>query len=76
MFSHVGKLQLLVAALQGIPVYFLSLFKIPRYISKKLERIQRNFLWFGTKEKKKLALLSWDTICLPKFSGGLDIIKI
>ncbi|GLJ13205.1 hypothetical protein SUGI_0207640 [Cryptomeria japonica] len=74
--SSVGKLQLLAASLQGIPMYFLSMFKISGAMGEKLEKIQRIFLWTGLKEKKRLALVNCDSMCLPKSMGGLGIRKI
>lgn len=54
-------------------MYFLSIFKIPKYIDEKFEKNQRNFLWSGTEEKKKFAPVSWDKVCMRKSSGGLGI---
>ena len=51
ILSNAEKLQLLSAALQGIPIYFLSIFKINQNMAEKIERIQRNFLWSRTEEK-------------------------
>lgn len=39
ILSHTSKLQLLTTSLQAILVYFLSIFKIPRYIVEKVEKI-------------------------------------
>jgi hypothetical protein len=36
-------------------------------------RIQRNFLWGGSIEEKKLGWVNWDHICLPKEQGGLGV---
>lgn len=74
--SSAGKLQLLAASLQGISMYFLSLFKISCAMREKLERIQITFLWMGMEEKKQLSLVNWDTVCLPKSIRGLSIRKI
>lgn len=74
--SSVGKLQLLAAFLQGILVYFLSLFKLSCAMGEKLEKIQRTFLWMGMENKRHLSLVNWDTVCLPKSMGGLGIRKI
>lgn len=70
LLSNVGKLQLLKASLQGILVYFLSLFRISGSMAEKLERIHRSFLWMGVEEKKRLALVNWDTVCHPNVKGG------
>lgn len=45
-------------------------------MGEKLEKIQKTFLWTGLEEKKCLALVNWDTMCLPKSLGGLGIRKI
>lgn len=66
LLSSAGKLQLLASSLQRIPVYFLSLFKISASMAKKLERIQRTFLWTGMEEKKRLVLDGWDNVCYLK----------
>lgn len=74
--SSAGKLQLLSSSLQGIPVYFLFMFKISADMAAKLENIQKTFLWTGMEEKKRLALVGWDKVCLPKAMGGLGTHKI
>lgn len=55
LLSHPGKLQLLIASLHGILIYFLYIFRIPRYITNKFEKIQRNFLWSDTEEKEEVS---------------------
>ncbi|XP_059070533.1 uncharacterized protein LOC131860174 [Cryptomeria japonica] len=70
-----GKLQLLAASLQGVPVYFLSLFKISNSMAKKLERIQRSFLWTGLEEKARIILVNWEKVCKPKVMGALGLEK-
>jgi hypothetical protein len=37
--------------------------------------IQRNFLWGGGREDKKICWVKWDQICLPKEKGGLGVKK-
>lgn len=74
--SSAGKLQLLQVSLEGIPTYFLSLFKMPKYLTDKLEQIQRTFLWTRVEEKKRMSLVKWEKVCLPKTHGGLNIRNI
>jgi hypothetical protein len=38
-----------------------------------LVRIQRNFLWGGGSNDKKICWVNWDHICLPTDKGGLGV---
>lgn len=45
----------------------------PQSILKKVDKIGRDFLWSCSTNKRKIALVSWDTVCTPKKYGGLSI---
>ncbi|GAU21257.1 hypothetical protein TSUD_286670 [Trifolium subterraneum] len=68
-----GRITLINSVLSSIPLYFFSFFKAPSCILNQLVRIQRNFLWGGGIEDKKLCWVRWDQICLPKDQGGLGV---
>jgi ribonuclease HI len=38
-----------------------------------LDKLNRNFLWGDTTEKKKIHLLNWSKVCTPKANGGLGL---
>ncbi|WMV38625.1 hypothetical protein MTR67_032010, partial [Solanum verrucosum] len=42
-------------------------------ILKKVDQICRDFLWGSSADKKKVALVAWDKVCLSKRQGGLNI---
>ena len=42
-------------------------------ILRDLHNIQRKFLWSGSQESHKWALVKWDTVCIPKSQGGLRL---
>ena len=45
-------------------------------MANRIERIQMNFLWSGTEEKKKLSLVNWEEVCKPKEKAGLGIRRL
>ena len=57
----------------SLPIYYLSFFRAPQLVINKLIKIQRSFLWGGGHDTKKIAWISWETVCLPKDKGGLGI---
>ncbi|XP_028090980.1 uncharacterized protein LOC114291133 [Camellia sinensis] len=57
--SFAGRLTLVKAVLSSLPVYFLSLFKLPEGIAKEIDKIQASFLWGGSNLKRKIHLVKW-----------------
>eukprot|EP01018_Ginkgo_biloba_P029625 Gb_38693 [translate_table: standard] len=60
LLSQAGKLQLVQATLQSIPIYFMSVFKTPASVRMKLEKIHKSFLWLGAEVKIRFHLTSWE----------------
>ena len=71
--SKGGPLTLLKSILSGLPTYFMSLFQIPINVAKRIERLQRNFLWDGMGEEAKIHLVNWDRVCTPIDQDGLGV---
>jgi hypothetical protein len=71
--SKGGRLTLIKNTLSSIPTYFLSLFPLPAGIAKRLERIQRDFLWDSPGGENNLHLVNWKTICSTIARGGLGV---
>ena len=70
--SKGGRITLLKSMLSCLPTYFLSLFTIPMSIAKRLERIQRNFLWGDSELDPKHHLIGWDSVCSSINYGGWE----
>ena len=71
--SKGGRLTLIKCTLSYLPIYFMLLFVIPKKMSVRLERIQREFLWGDLEERKKIHLVRWAVICKDKRYGGLGL---
>jgi hypothetical protein len=73
LLSYGGRLTLINSVLASLPLYFFSFYKAPVGVIKQLNRIQRNFIWGGGTEDKRLCWVKWDQICRPKDEGGLGV---
>ncbi|GLT98279.1 hypothetical protein SLE2022_157910 [Rubroshorea leprosula] len=73
LLSSGGRLTLLKSVLSALPLFYFSLFKVPKGILNELVKIQKNFLWGGLDNSKKIAWVNWEKACLAKSKGGLGI---
>lgn len=55
---------------ESIPVYWLSLFKVPKSILHSLRRLAASYLWSGSDGDNKFHLANWGMITRPKPLGG------
>ena len=60
--SRAGRLVLIKAVLNSLPLYSLSIFKIPRRVVAEIIKIQRRFLWNGRKWKSSYGLREMENI--------------
>ena len=67
------RLTLIRSSLSSLPIYFLSLFRMPKIVCSRLEKIQRDFLWGGGNLERKSHLVNWKTVCQEKSRGGLGV---
>ena len=71
--SKGGRITLIRSTLSSLPIYFLSLFRMPKIVCSRLEKIQTDFLWGGGNLERKPHLVNWKTVCLQKSCGGLGV---
>jgi len=71
--SRAGRLVLIKAVLSSLPVYYLSLFKMPKKVALEINKIQRRFLWNSKHNCKTAALVKWEVVQRPKKEGGLGV---
>nr|GEV24814.1 RNA-directed DNA polymerase, eukaryota [Tanacetum cinerariifolium] len=70
-----GRLTLIKSVLTFIPLYQMSSFKFPIKVLNILESIRRKFFNGIEGNKRKLALISWDTVLASKKYGGLGVLS-
>ena len=66
------------SVLNSIPIYWFQLYKIPKGIRDSIDKLRRRFFWgeIGHKyaqDRRKLHLINWEQVCMPKCKGGLGI---
>ncbi|XP_074267017.1 uncharacterized protein LOC141590318 [Silene latifolia] len=71
-----GRLTLISSVLSNLSNYFLSVFKIPVSVTRKLNALLSQFWWAGCKEVKTIHCCSKKFLSLPKSEGGLRICNI
>lgn len=62
--------------LNALPMYFMSLFRIPTSMEEIMKRTMRNFLWHVADEDSHCHIVEWDLVYKPIERGGLGIEKI
>ena len=68
-----GRITLIKSALASLPLYQMSIVRIPTNVAKRLEKLQRSFLWGGGALERKAHLINWDVVCSEKRQGVLGL---
>jgi hypothetical protein len=77
LMSTAGRLALLNAILSSIPVYWLSVHRLPVWVRKKIDSICRAWLWHGEVTcNGGHCKVAWGKICRPRDLGGLGILNL
>ncbi|KAK9278780.1 hypothetical protein L1049_028358 [Liquidambar formosana] len=71
--SMAGRTLLVQSVTSAIPGYVMQSSKLPEGLLNQLDRVNCKFIWGSTESNKKIHLVVWDKICLPKDQGGLGI---
>ncbi|XP_028114698.1 uncharacterized protein LOC114312635 [Camellia sinensis] len=76
LLSFGGRLTLIKTVLSSLPVYYLTIFKVPVGVAKQLDKIQAKFLWGGSEIKKKLHMVKWEKVTMKKSLAGLGMMWV
>ncbi|RVW70288.1 LINE-1 retrotransposable element ORF2 protein [Vitis vinifera] len=74
--SKGGRITLIKSTLASLPIYQMSIFRMPKSVAKRVEKTQRDFLWGGGNLEGKVHLVKWDAVCTEKHKGGLGLRRI
>ena len=66
ILTHVGKEILIKSVAQAVHSYTMSCFLLLKKLCEELTGVIRQFWWGQMRNEKKIAWLSWDTMCTPK----------
>ena len=65
--------MLIKSVMSAIPNHVMQGAVIPVNVCEKLDKINRDFLWGSTDERRKMHMVSWSKIVRSKEEGGLGI---
>nr|GEZ21848.1 RNA-directed DNA polymerase, eukaryota, reverse transcriptase zinc-binding domain protein [Tanacetum cinerariifolium] len=73
LLSVGGRVSLIKSVLCNLPTYYLSLYKMPTFVLKKLESMHNKFFIRGDLDDKKATWVKWNVCLASKATGGLGI---
>ena len=73
LLSRDGKLVLVKSVATPITEYFMQCQALPSKVCEAMDKTISDFLWGSTEEKRKMHMVKWSTVTLPKELGGLGL---
>ena len=64
---------LIKSVLNNLPIYYLSIFKMPKAVAQRIINMQRKFFWCSESSQRGFPLVAWETIQRPKELGCLGV---
>ena len=74
--SRIGRLILVKVAVTPIVDYYMQCHALPIKVCNAIDKTIRDFLWELTEEKRKLHMVNWQTVTVPKELGGLGLFQM
>ncbi|GKC21849.1 RNA-directed DNA polymerase, eukaryota [Tanacetum coccineum] len=68
-----GRLTLLKSVLGASPIYYMSVFKVPKGVLKTMESIRSKFFNGVDSSDRKISWVAWDNVLASKLNGGLGV---
>jgi hypothetical protein len=73
LLSPASRMVLIQSITSAIPSYYMQTNALPSSVCNKLDRLNRNFLWGSSEEKRKMHMVGWEKVCRAKSLGGLGL---
>jgi hypothetical protein len=76
LMTKAARAQLVKSVLTSVVTYHTTVFKLSKWLIKKINKLMRNFFWKGENgegNKGGACLVKRDIACRPKELGGLGI---
>jgi hypothetical protein len=76
LLSFGARLTLLKACLASIPIYLMSIIKLPKWVIEAINSQMAKFFWNDKEEKHRYHLSNIQSICLKKDRGALGSLTL
>lgn len=76
LLSLAGRTMLAKSILMTILGYFMQTAMLSIAIFERIEQIVKRFVWIGSNEVNKKALVNWETVCQLMLKGGFGLKRL
>jgi ribonuclease HI len=73
LLSPAGRVVLIQSVTSSIPAYYMQNVALPVRTCSKLDKLNRDFLWGSSSDRKRMHMVGWEKVCKPKDKGGLGL---
>jgi len=73
--SKAGRMVLIQSHLESLPAHTMQCFELPKSTARTMDRVNRDFFWKRNSPNQGMPMVAWDSICSPKYAGGLGLRK-
>ena len=73
LLSRTRKLVLANTAVVPVAEYYMQCQALPTKVCDVVDKIIRDFLWGLMEEKRRMRMVNWNIVTLPKYLGGLGL---
>ena len=74
--SKGGRITLIKSTVASLPFYQMCLIRMSSAVTKRLEKLQRCFLYGGGAHERKAHLVNWDVVCFEKRQSDIGLRKM